>query len=95
MRSLLEHPLNDPATVVAETEVVIQGGEAVSLARLLHLVQLGHLKFVIFDDTPVVCRRRTPASQKGSERSKGSYGRQSQRLPVREVGLQVLVTEQG
>lgn len=38
MGSLFENPLNDPSIVVAETEVMIQGREAVGLARFLHFV---------------------------------------------------------
>jgi hypothetical protein len=36
--SLPEDPLNGSRIVVAKTKVMIQGGEAMRLARLLHLV---------------------------------------------------------
>jgi hypothetical protein len=38
MGSLLEEPLNSSAIVVTETQVVIQGGEAMFLTGLLYFV---------------------------------------------------------
>jgi hypothetical protein len=53
MSSLLEHPLNNPVVVVAETEVVIQGRKAMGLARFFHFVQLRNFELMIFDDSPI------------------------------------------
>jgi hypothetical protein len=52
MCSLLEHPLNAPRVLVAETQLVIQGRKAMGLARFFHFIQLRNFKFMIFDDSP-------------------------------------------
>ena len=54
MGSLFENPFQNSGIVVTETEVMIQGRETMSLARLLHFIELGHVELVIFNDTPVV-----------------------------------------
>ena len=51
--SLLQNPLDDPRIVVAETQVMIQGREAMGLARLLHFVHLRNFKFVVSNRPPV------------------------------------------
>ena len=55
--SLFQNPLDDPGIVVTETEVMIQGREAISLTRFLHLVQLRNLEIVVLDGSPIVARR--------------------------------------
>ena len=54
VQRLLKDPPNNPSIVVTETQVVVQSRETVGLARLLHFVQLGYLKPMVFDCAPVV-----------------------------------------
>ena len=49
MGSLPEDPLENSRILIAKPKVVIQGREAMGLARLLHLVQLGNFEFVTLD----------------------------------------------
>jgi len=46
--SLLEHPLNAPRVLVAETQLVIQGRKAMGLARFFHFIQLRKLQIYDF-----------------------------------------------
>src|SRR5215471_3042160 len=50
---LLQQPLDHAGIVVAETDNVVQRGEAVRLAGFLHFVQLAHFEFRILDGAPV------------------------------------------
>jgi hypothetical protein len=54
MGSLLQGPLDDPGIVVAETQVMIQGREAMGLARPLHFVKLRNVKSVVFNHSPIM-----------------------------------------
>ena len=57
MQRLLKSPGNHAHVVVAITENVITGRQAMRGALLLHLVELFRVKLMIADDTPIVrCR---------------------------------------
>src|SRR6266478_7648161 len=51
------HPLDHAGVVIAVSEVVVQGGEAVTLTSVLHLLQLSLLELRMVDVAPVKGRR--------------------------------------
>src|SRR5262249_29696620 len=54
VKGLTQHPLDDASIVVAVRQDMVECGEAVRLARLLHLRELLAFKLVVFDGAPVV-----------------------------------------
>src|SRR5215472_7598497 len=68
---VLPQPLDHTGVVVAIPQIVIQSGEAVLLARLLHVAQLCRVELVTFDRAPVVgCgvhRKTRPDGAVGSD----------------------------
>ena len=46
--------LDHPGIVIAIRKIVVEGGEAMLLANLLHVYQLGRFELVLIDVPPVV-----------------------------------------
>src|SRR5262249_50081121 len=66
---LLEEPFDNAGIVVAEAHNMVERGEAVRLAGLLHLVKLAFIELVMLDGSPVVASR-----VHGEARSQSSVG---------------------
>lgn len=90
MDYLIPDEPNDPGVIVVIREIVIQCGEAVSLALFFHCAQLPLIEFRTLDVSPVKLRRiHWETRSHGSVRAHDDIALPRPAVPVCEVKLTI------